>query len=87
MASPPGGKNRHRIQRALERRDGLFCFYCGKVVVWASMLGEQNVQPDLDERPIATIDHLRQLARGGTNTLNNMIIACRPCHRERHERR
>lgn len=84
MASSIGARNRHRIQRALELRDGLLCFYCGIKLVWASSLKEPNVQPDRDSRPIATIDHLQPLSRGGRNVLNNMIIACRPCHNQRH---
>lgn len=85
MSNRPGGKNRRRIQRALSKRDGQWCFYCGKVVFWAANMSEDNIQPDLDDRPIATIDHLKPLGKGGSNTLDNMIIACRPCHRKRHE--
>lgn len=81
MATAPGRKERQRIMRALERRSGLVCFYCDKVLIRSSY----GVQPDLTSQPIATIEHLRPLGLGGTNALNNLVLSCRPCQRERHE--
>lgn len=70
--------------QTLAARDGKVCWYCGKVLVFGFELGEDNPQPDHDPRPIATIDHLRPISQGGSNENHNLILACRPCHNERH---
>ncbi len=48
----------------LLKRHRFRCFYCGVVLT-------------LKNR---TLDHKIPLSRGGTNTINNVVPACRPCN-------
>lgn len=74
-------RRRRNLKKAISERDGMGCFYCGKPMVFC----EQGEQPDLSKRRVATLEHLRQRALGGTNRVGNLVLACRPCQRERHD--
>ena len=73
VGPPPGKRPRHhsrkrrtrRIVAALIERDGDLCAYCR--------------QPFDEERP-ATVDHVVPRSRGGSNELDNLVAACRPCN-------
>ena len=55
---------------ALRGRDGDNCAYC-------------------DERlavPAMTLDHVLPLSRGGSHTMDNAVLACRPCNSQKHAR-
>ena len=53
------------IKRALAKRDGLWCWFCG------------GSFPDLIG---LTIDHYVPLSKGGTNALRNLRLACSFCN-------
>lgn len=52
------------------RQNGL-CLYCGKKC-------GHTVGPHQ-----ATLDHIRPSSLGGTNHINNLVLACRACNHER----
>lgn len=60
-------KDRERRVRALTLRDGGNCHYC-KVV-----LDVTNT----------TVDHVIPKARGGSNAIVNLVLACEPCNHAR----
>lgn len=78
---------RHRLLWALrkqvEARDGTACHYCG---------GETFVLPvgvpfDTDQlKAERTLDHRVPVSRGGTDTLDNLVIACRTCNNRKGTR-
>lgn len=53
--------------RRLLRRHRFLCFYCGAKLVPANR----------------TLDHKLPLSRGGTNTIDNVVPACRPCNQRK----
>jgi 5-methylcytosine-specific restriction endonuclease McrA len=61
------GRHHSWCIRTLVRRDGSACFSCGR---------------DLLPREM-TIDHKIPLSRGGSDSIENMEIACEPCNREK----
>jgi 5-methylcytosine-specific restriction endonuclease McrA len=57
----------HLTNRALFRRDGHICMYCG----------EQFKQVDL------TRDHIIPMSRGGTDSWENVVTACYRCNNQK----
>jgi 5-methylcytosine-specific restriction endonuclease McrA len=82
MGARLNSTEKRRVYRALERRQSNLCFYCDEPVVKPPP-GERTVV-ELKEQRWGTIDHLRPLSRGGSNKLNNMVLACVGCHQARH---
>lgn len=77
-----GGPRKRRIMASLALRDGgWICWYCGVPLVKAV----DNEQPDRSEKMLATIEHIKARADGGSNEQKNLVLSCRPCQRERHE--
>jgi 5-methylcytosine-specific restriction endonuclease McrA len=74
-------KEKRRVWRALFARQAGVCFYCPKVLVQPPS-GVTRIE--LREKEWATIDHLRPLSDGGSNRIENMVLACVDCHQERH---
>jgi 5-methylcytosine-specific restriction endonuclease McrA len=56
--------NKRRIRRFLFNRDGTKCFYC-------------NVKLNFET---ATIDHLIPKSQGGSDNLDNLVLACHGCN-------
>jgi 5-methylcytosine-specific restriction endonuclease McrA len=54
-------------RKALLKRDGTACCWCGA---------------DIPEN-LLTIEHLKPLSRGGNNHMDNLALACRPCNQRR----
>ena len=54
-------------RRAAWARDGLCCRYCG---FWSH-----------DDVAKFELDHIRPVSRGGSNTIENLVVACRRCNR------
>jgi 5-methylcytosine-specific restriction endonuclease McrA len=52
----------------LLKRHNFLCFYCGAKLRPANR----------------TLDHKLPLSRGGTNTIDNVVPACRPCNQRKH---
>jgi 5-methylcytosine-specific restriction endonuclease McrA len=60
---------------------GLVCEYCKRVVVKYGR--PTHVIKNLDNA--CSVDHVIPLARGGTNTLDNLVIACVRCNNEKND--
>lgn len=60
-------KDRERRIRALTLRDGARCHYC-------------NIKLTFDS---ITVDHVVPKARGGSNAIVNLVLACEPCNHSR----
>ena len=52
------------IGKLAKRDGGMFCAYCGKA---------------LDDTTV-TIEHVLPISKGGADTMENMVIACRECN-------
>lgn len=64
-----------RLRAAVMARDGTACAYCKtSTVEWQHAEGVP--QPD----NLATLDHVVRVEDGGTNDLDNLVIACRRCN-------
>lgn len=64
-----------KLVAAIKRRDRDRCRYCGCQVKWGDQRGASG----------ATYDHVKPIEKGGLNTLDNVVIACRSCNsRKKH---
>lgn len=64
-----------KLVAAIKRRDRDRCRYCGCQVRWGDQRGPMG----------ATYDHVKPIEKGGKNTLENVVIACRSCNsRKKH---
>lgn len=61
-------RDKRARRRALLRRDGHTCWWCGA---------------PFTEQLQATFDHLRPLRWGGTDAQTNLVLACGPCNNNR----
>lgn len=61
---------------AIKRRDKDRCRYCGTQVNWRAHRGPAA----------ATYDHVKPLADGGTNVLDNVVVACKGCNDRKNRR-
>jgi 5-methylcytosine-specific restriction endonuclease McrA len=61
-------KTRRRRFRALIRRDGAACAYCGRPAGTGEPFSRLSV------------DHVIPVSRGGTDALTNLVLACRACN-------
>lgn len=68
-----------RIKRlAAHRRQGGLCFWCGR-----SIRGHIREAKDHPEHSFSTVEHLIPRCRGGRNTNENIVSACRKCNNDR----
>lgn len=65
---------RQSKRRSLLLRDGPVCFYCGR--------------PTGTGLPFSrlTIDHVLPLSKGGTDALDNLVLACKICNYRKADR-
>lgn len=64
-----------KLVTAIKKRDQDRCRYCGCQVRWGNQRGPAG----------ATYDHVKPVIKGGTNTLENVVISCRGCNsRKKH---
>jgi hypothetical protein len=64
-----------KLVTAIKKRDQDRCRYCGCQVRWGNQRGNAG----------ATYDHVIPVIKGGKNTLDNVVIACRGCNsRKKH---
>lgn len=61
---------------AIKRRDKDRCRYCGTQVDWRARRGDAA----------ATYDHVKPIADGGTNTLENVVVCCKGCNDRKNKR-
>lgn len=54
------------VKRNLAIRDGKECWFCG-------------VELEKDQ---LTVEHLLSFSHGGSDNLNNLVLACKPCNKE-----
>lgn len=65
-----------KLMQIVKTRDHNRCRYCGIDVDWTDRRG-----------PIGgTYDHVHPLSKGGLNTVENIVVACRGCNRKKSER-
>src|SRR5262245_50676297 len=77
---------KHAAQRIAERDGGWYCHYCGQPVAnWQA--GERHscsLFRGKHEHPnglcIAHKDHVTPRAHGGSNRIDNLVLACWPCN-------
>lgn len=67
---------RQSIRDAVRRRDGNVCRYCDRV-------GSDKADPDGRHWHI---DHVRPVSMGGTDALDNLVVACERCNRAKGPR-
>ena len=64
-----------KLVTAIKKRDQDRCRYCGSMVRWGNQRGPEG----------ATYDHVKPVIKGGKNTSENVVIACRGCNsRKKH---
>jgi len=82
------------VQRALHKRDGYYCRFCGIPVVRkqvrerlrrlypaVQIWGRRNIDQHAALQCMwAQYDHLIPHSRGGSNDLCNLVITCAPCN-------
>lgn len=68
---------RRRIIQALTERDGFTCHYCGNSLT--NSLAGFN-------KDGASIDHVTPKDCGGTDDLQNLVLACRSCNQKKRSR-
>lgn len=68
--------NPHPLRTAVVARDGLVCRYCGRRVRCHPLRGKPQRR---DPRRL-TMDHVLPRCRGGQNTVENLVVACRGCN-------
>jgi 5-methylcytosine-specific restriction endonuclease McrA len=61
------------LLKAVRRRDGDRCRYCGALVIWTDRRGPAG----------ATFDHVDP---SGSNALENLVVACRSCNSKKNAR-
>lgn len=73
-------RGRHELLTALKEaalvRDGPNCHYCGVATVRQPL----NPPKGWDRRRDTTIDHRVPASKGGADSLENIVIACRSCN-------
>ena len=68
MLDRPSSRRRRHIYNELLARDGPWCKYCGVLFEFAS------------KKRLMTIDHRVPLCNGGTNDIENLVLACNRCN-------
>ena len=71
------GVSRHAVALA-ERDGGLNCYYCGREL---ALLGD--IEKWQQGYEFAYADHVIPKSRGGSNSLDNLVLACRLCNTEK----
>ncbi len=74
------GKAARRAVRARYHFEGRerVCYYCGLDEDELTYIWEPSGVPNRNAR--LTVDHVLPISRGGTNDLDNLVLACQPCN-------
>lgn len=64
------------LRRRIFEREGWKCWYCGKSI-------QANFTHQLDE---ATVDHVQPESKGGSDSDENLVAACRSCNSQKRHR-
>ena len=78
MVARLGGPLWRARRKELIARDGMACHWCSRETVRMPS-GHRGHVPE----EACTIDHLIDLAKGGTNDIANLVIACNGCNHRR----
>lgn len=62
----------------LFKRDGGVCYICGCKCDWSDIVERDGTKIAGNHYP--SIDHVKPVAKGGTHTWNNIMLACRACN-------
>jgi 5-methylcytosine-specific restriction endonuclease McrA len=62
------------LQRIIDR-DGINCHYCGMELSFD--MSDSIMQ-------YRTVDHIQPLAMGGSNHIDNLVLACKSCNSKKH---
>jgi len=69
-------KGRNALRTILLKRDGDLCYWCQKPILFHI----ETTHPES-----CTIEHLQRRSDGGTNSLDNLVLAHKVCNNERHK--
>lgn len=82
-------KRKRQLQHILSDRDGRICHYCHKALILLDEIktrcicqkfGDTTSYAVPDGFAIAQIDHKVPKARGGSNEIDNLVLACPMCN-------
>lgn len=74
--------NKHKRRRDLRARDGDNCFYCGCAMRFGSIIKKNGWK--YDPPNMATLEHLIDVKYGGSNAMDNLVLACKACNNGRN---
>ena len=67
---------RKKLRQALRKRDGDNCHYCGEPMIFPETAWRGS--------SLATIEHLTPRAKGGTDDMDNLVLAHLRCNQDRN---
>ena len=70
----PGFLKKHYHE--IVKRDGNRCVYCGRTPIYPAYLSYAGNH----HKEMATIDHVIPKCKGGTDDLDNLVLACWACN-------
>lgn len=96
MSKPKNGKSARRLLRLLKRDKACKCHWCARRVIpviqsWKlpiHTLTSTHITLKLKsgrllKRRLANVDHIKEVSRGGTSDLDNLVMACVQCNHKR----
>ena len=66
-----------------ERDDGWFCHYCGCQLVYGK---KSKMGNDPNDPWWPVLDHVIPSSNGGTDNIENLVLACPPCNNKKGAR-
>ena len=70
-------KNHQSAAKKLIQRDGTRCHYCGVELVFSHPIHAKITY---------TVDHIQPVSKGGTDALENLVLACRSCNSTKRDK-
>ena len=64
------------LMKVVKERDMSLCRYCGRSVDWGDRRGQDG----------GTYDHVDPISKGGSNSPDNVVVACRACNSQKKDR-
>lgn len=68
------------VRRSVLERDGLVCRHCGRVV--RGSVGQRRNNGDV----LSFDHHPTPVSKGGMGTVDNVVVSCLACNRQRGDR-
>lgn len=67
----------------LDKYDGVYtCECCSRAPLRCNQSGETRMHPE-----IATVDHILDLGKGGTNDISNLQVLCYKCNNDKSNKK